>query len=142
MVGAGDDLPNYKAQAARLGFGDRVTFHDPMPARKAFALARTVVVPSRAEAMPYIVLETLAAGKPMIATNVGGIAEIFGHDKAGIAEPNVTAIEAHMISVLGDENAWAALMPDQTTLKARFGADVMAASIERAYFAALAHRNS
>jgi glycosyltransferase involved in cell wall biosynthesis len=45
MVGAGDDLPKYKAQAARLGFGNRVTFHDPMPARKAFALARTIVVP-------------------------------------------------------------------------------------------------
>ena len=34
-----------------------------MPAREAFALAELIVVPSRAEAMPYIVLETLAAGK-------------------------------------------------------------------------------
>jgi glycosyltransferase involved in cell wall biosynthesis len=142
MVGAGDDLPNYKAQAARLGFGSRVIFHDPMPARKAFALARTVVVPSRAEAMPYIVLETLAAGKPMIATNVGGIPEIFGKDKTGIAEPNVSSIEGHMVTVLGDEKSWAAAMPDQTTLKARFGADVMAASIEKAYFTALSRRNS
>jgi glycosyltransferase involved in cell wall biosynthesis len=135
-------LPNYKAQAARLGFGSRVIFHDPMPARKAFALARTVVVPSRAEAMPYIVLETLAAGKPMIATNVGGIPEIFGKDKTGIAEPNVSSIEGHMVTVLGDEKSWAAAMPDQTTLKARFGADVMAASIEKAYFTALSRRNS
>jgi glycosyltransferase involved in cell wall biosynthesis len=141
MVGAGDDLPKYKAQAHQLGFGQRVTFHDPMPARKAFALARTVVVPSRAEAMPYIVLETLAAAKPMIATNVGGIPEIFGSDKTGIAEPNVASIEALMIKVLGDEKAWVAAMPAQATLKARFGADVMAASIERAYFTALAHRN-
>ena len=50
----------------------------PMPARQAFALGRVIVVPSRAEAMPYIVLEALAAGKPMIATAVGGIPEIFG----------------------------------------------------------------
>ena len=141
MVGAGDDLPDYKAQAIRLGFGTRVTFHEPMPARKAFALARTVVVPSRAEAMPYIVLETLAAGKPMIATNVGGIPEIFGEDRTGIAEPNVASIEALMLRVLGDEQAWADTMPGQATLKARFGADVMAASIERAYFSALSHRN-
>ena len=142
MVGAGDDLPNYKTQAARLGFGNRVIFYDPMPARKAFALARTVVVPSRAEAMPYIVLETLAAGKPMIATNVGGIPEIFGKDVSGIAEPSVPSIEALMIRVLSDENAWAAAMPAKNTLKARFGADVMAASIEHAYFAALKRRNS
>ena len=142
MVGAGDDLPKYKVQAAQLGFESRITFFDPMPARQAFALARTVVVPSRAEAMPYIVLETLAAGKPMIATNVGGIPEIFGSDSAGITEPNVPTIEAHMGQVLSDETAWAALMPNQTTLKARFGANVMAASIESAYFTALARRNS
>ena len=142
MVGAGDDLPKYKVQAAQLGFESRITFIDPMPARQAFALARTVVVPSRAEAMPYIVLETLAAGKPMIATNVGGIPEIFGSDSAGITEPNVPTIEAHMGQVLSDETAWTALMPNQTTLKARFGANVMAASIESAYFTALARRNS
>ena len=141
MVGAGDDLPKYKEQAARLGFGNRVVFHDPMPARQAFALARTVVVPSRAEAMPYIVLETLAAGKPMIATNVGGIPEIFGQDNAGIAKPTVASIEALMGQALSDEAAWAALMPNQATLKARFGADIMAANIERAYFAALKRRN-
>jgi glycosyltransferase involved in cell wall biosynthesis len=36
------------------------------------------VVPSRKESLPYIVLEIAAAGKPLIATNVGGIPEIFG----------------------------------------------------------------
>ena len=34
----------------------------PMPARQAFALARIVVVPSRAESLPYLVLEAAAAG--------------------------------------------------------------------------------
>ncbi|MCU0830204.1 MAG: glycosyltransferase family 4 protein [Rhizobiaceae bacterium] len=141
MVGAGDDLPHYKAQAARLGFGARVTFHDPMPARQAFALARLVVVPSRAEAMPYIVLETLAAGKPMMATAVGGVPEIFGADTRGLMQPEVASIAANMTAALDDEAAWMAAMPSAGTLKARFGADVMAAGIERAYFSALRHRN-
>ncbi len=88
MVGDGEDLPRYIDQAARLGLKERITFRAAMPARQAFALARTVVVPSRAEALPYIVLEALAAAKPMIASAVGGIPEIFGagFSRAGRAE--------------------------------------------------------
>jgi len=35
-------------------------------------------MPSRAESLPYVVLEAAAAAKPLIATRVGGIPEIFG----------------------------------------------------------------
>jgi glycosyltransferase involved in cell wall biosynthesis len=133
MVGAGDDLPNYKAQAERLGFGSRVVFHEPMPARQAFALARAIVVPSRAEAMPYIVLEALAAGMPMIATSVGGIPEIFPAGTPALAEPDAGQIADRMERLLADPDAWRALMPDKPTLKSRFGADVMARDIEAAY---------
>ena len=94
MVGDGDDLPKYKAQVAALGLADRVVFHPPMPARQAFALARIIVVPSRAEAMPYIVLEALAAGMPMIASAVGGIPEIFGPDSPALVRPDAGEIAA------------------------------------------------
>ena len=43
-------------------------------------IGRLLVVPSRAESLPYIVLEAAAAGVPMIATRVGGIPEMFGPD--------------------------------------------------------------
>jgi glycosyltransferase involved in cell wall biosynthesis len=136
MVGAGEDLPRYEAEVERLGLADRIRFLPPMPARAAFALARLVVVPSRAEAMPYIVLETLAAGKPMIATAVGGIPEIFGSGSPALVNADADAIAGKMREALSDLAAYKNLMPDMTTLKARFGADVMAAEIEQAYFAA------
>lgn len=137
MVGAGDDLPSYRAQAKRLGLGERIEFLDPMPARKAFALADLVVVPSRAEAMPYIVLETLAAGKPMIATAVGGIPEIFGPDTSALVEPDPVELGNRMVMALSDLDGYRRTMPKGPDLKARFGADVMAGEIEKAYFAAL-----
>ncbi len=137
MVGGGDDLPRYKAQAARLGLEDRVAFLSPMPARQAFALAGIIVVPSRAEAMPYIVLEALAAGKSMIATAVGGIPEIFGASSPALVHPEVGALAAKMAEAVADPDAFAALMPQEEDLRARFGADVMAKEIERAYFSAL-----
>jgi glycosyltransferase involved in cell wall biosynthesis len=78
LVGQADGRVAYESMAARLGIADRVTFHDPMRARDAFATARAVTVPSRAESMPYVVLEAIAAGMPIVTTNVGGIPEIFG----------------------------------------------------------------
>ena len=139
LVGDGEDLQRYEAQVGRLGLADRVRFLRPMPARKAFALAEIVVVPSRAEAMPYIVLEALAAGKTMIATAVGGIPEIFGLGSPALVRPDAGELAAKMSEALADPQAFAGLMPDASDLKARFGADVMAAQIEKAYFSALGH---
>lgn len=137
MVGDGEDLPRYKAQAAALGLGPRVRFLDPMPARQAFALAGIIVVPSRAEAMPYIVLEALAAGKPMVATSVGGIPEIFAAGSSALVRPDAGELAERMSEALANPVAYRAQMPTTADLKARFGADVMAAEIEKAYFAAL-----
>ncbi|AZO08296.1 MULTISPECIES: glycosyltransferase [unclassified Mesorhizobium] len=137
MVGDGDDLPRYHAQVKRLGLSDDVRFLAPMPARQAFALAQLIVVPSRAEAMPYIVLEALAAGRPMIATAVGGIPEIFGEGSPALIRPDAVQLADRMKAALEDLAAFRQLMPQTVELKSRFGADVMAADIEKTYFAAL-----
>jgi glycosyltransferase involved in cell wall biosynthesis len=78
FFGSGPDRPKLIQQAAELGLADHVKFPGPTPIRAAFARGRIMVVPSRAESMPYVVLEAAAAGVPMVATNVGGIPEIFG----------------------------------------------------------------
>jgi glycosyltransferase involved in cell wall biosynthesis len=137
MVGDGEDLPRYKSEVDRQGLAGRVRFLDPMPARHAFALGRLIVVPSRAEAMPYIVLEALAAGLPMAATAVGGIPEIFGQNSPALVHPDAGELAEKMAEALADPASYHTLMPAPAELKARFGADVMAAAIERAYFAAL-----
>ncbi|RWM04477.1 MAG: glycosyltransferase family 1 protein [Mesorhizobium sp.] len=137
MVGDGDDLPRYHAQVERLGLKNRIRFLPPMPAREAFALAELVVVPSRAEAMPYIVLEALAAGMPMIATAVGGIPEVFGEGSPALIRPDPVELAGKIGMAFKDLDAYRKAMPQADELKARFGADVMAAEIEKAYFAAL-----
>ena len=53
-------------------------FAPVMPARRALTLGKVMVIPSRAESLPYVVLETAAAGMPLITTSVGGIPEIYG----------------------------------------------------------------
>ncbi len=68
VIGQAEEPEHYRALARTLGIAGRVAFHEPMPARQAFAGARAIVVPSRAESMPYVVLEAIAAGMPIIAT--------------------------------------------------------------------------
>jgi glycosyltransferase involved in cell wall biosynthesis len=78
LVGSGPDEALLRALAAQRGVSAQLTFLPPMPAREALRLGRVLIVPSRAESLPYIVLEAIAARTPIVATNVGGIPEIFG----------------------------------------------------------------
>jgi glycosyltransferase involved in cell wall biosynthesis len=58
------------------------------PAREAFAMGRMMVIPSRAESLPYVILEAAAAGVPIISTRVGGIPEIFGPQSDQLIAPD------------------------------------------------------
>jgi glycosyltransferase involved in cell wall biosynthesis len=80
IAGDGPDREIFVSLAKARGVETQVTFTGAMPARSAFAKGKLLAVPSRAESLPYIVLEALAASVPVIATNVGGIPEIFGAD--------------------------------------------------------------
>jgi hypothetical protein len=51
--------------------------------------------------------------------------------------PDAGELAAKMSEALADPEAFASSMPDVAGLKARFGVDVMAAQIEKAYFSAL-----
>ena len=127
MVGDGEDKPRYQARLDMLGMGDRVKMHDAMPARDAFALARTVVIPSRAESMPYIVLEAVAAGKPVISTEVGGIPEILGKGFAGFVPPgDIEALAGAMAHAIADPRWLPDAMPEMSAFRANFSAQTMA----------------
>lgn len=127
MVGDGPDREGYEAMISERGLGRRLTMMPAMPARKAFALTNFVVVPSRAEAMPYIVLEALAAGKPVIASRVGGIPEVLGVKSAALAVPgDATSLSDVMTQALQTPEWHDRVMPKPSDFKAVFSASVMA----------------
>ncbi len=134
MVGDGDDKPRYLATIQKSGLGQRIRMHDAMPARRAFAMARTVVIPSRAESMPYIVLEAVAAGRPVIATRVGGIPEILGPDSDALVAPgSVSKLSEAMVRALSDPSWLERAMPATASFRDRFSAATMASRIFSAY---------
>ncbi len=88
IAGEGPQGPELAAQAQRLGVADQIRFVGYQPAREAFAMGRMLVLPSRAESLPYVVLEAAAAGMPIIATDVGGVPEIFGPQAEHLIAPD------------------------------------------------------
>ena len=112
LVGSGPDRDALQQHAAEVGYADFVRFAGAMPARAAFRLGRMLIVPSRAESLPYVVLEAAGACIPMVATNVGGIPEIFGPMSGRLIPCNQPAIlaetVAHMLMRPREDNLQAA----------------------------------
>ena len=135
MVGDGPDSGRLREQAERLGLTSSTCFLAPIPARDAFRLGRLLVIPSRAESLPYIVLEAAAAAVPIITTDVGGIPEVFGPQSSRLIPPGNALALAHAISAALNDPA--ALRNEALTLRSRvqaeFSADSMTDQVLAAY---------
>jgi glycosyltransferase involved in cell wall biosynthesis len=142
IVGEGPDDAKLKAQASQLGLGDEVRFVGYQSARVAFAMGRILVIPSRAESLPYVVLEAAAAGMPIIATEVGGVPEIFGPHAAHLIPPdNVAALVAATRDAIVDlGRAQAVAQEVRARVRAEFSVDTMVDSGLAAYREAMALR--
>lgn len=139
LVGAGPDRDAFVAQAAEAGLADAIRFPGAMNARQAFALGRLMVVPSRAESLPYIVLETIAAQVPLITTRVGGIPEIYGPMADALIAPDSTdALVAAIADAFDHPERLAARTPALNERVSRqFSIDAMVDGVLDGYRAAL-----
>ena len=110
-----------------------------MAARQASALARTVVVPSRAESTPYLVLEAAAADRSIIATDVGGIPEVPAGEEERLIRPGDAAAlsEAAALSLAVPERMSAEAAFRREHVKRNFSLAKMTTRIEDIYRGAL-----
>jgi glycosyltransferase involved in cell wall biosynthesis len=99
LAGDGEETENLKAQIQKLGLTEAVRFIGHVKARYGFSKGSVLVVPSRGDSMPYVVIEAAAAGIPMVAANVGGIPEIFGSHADALFAPNIVAAMADAIEI-------------------------------------------
>jgi glycosyltransferase involved in cell wall biosynthesis len=140
LVGDGPDRELLHGQVERLGLSDIVRFRPAMPAREAQALGRVMVIPSRAESLPYVVLEAAAAGLPLITTKVGGIPEIYGTlTDTLVPADDVGALAQTIARTLDHPDATAALAKRlQERVASSFSVDTMVDGVLSAYETGLA----
>jgi glycosyltransferase involved in cell wall biosynthesis len=105
LAGDGEEIETLKARINRLGLTEAVRFIGHVKARYGFSKGRLLVVPSRGDSMPYVVIEAAAAGVPIVAANVGGIPEIFGPHTPALFAPNNVSAMADAIATALEERA-------------------------------------
>jgi len=99
LAGDGEEMSALKAQVERSGLAGSIRFIGHVKARYGFSKGNLLVVPSRGDSMPYVVIEAAAAGIPMMAANVGGIPEIFGSHTDALFAPNIVGAMADAIEI-------------------------------------------
>jgi glycosyltransferase involved in cell wall biosynthesis len=89
VVGDGPDSKEYEDLAARLGLDAIVRFHGVKSKQEVAQFMRNCdffVLPSLLENLPCVLIEAMASGKPVLASDVGGVGEIVT-DTNGVLVP-------------------------------------------------------
>lgn len=100
LVGGGHTLPAMQRLAAKQGIADLVEFAGEIPHAGAYmTCGKVLVAPSRWEGMPYLLLEAVARGRPVIAADCAGNREVLsGYAHARLFEAANPAALAALLS--------------------------------------------
>jgi glycosyltransferase involved in cell wall biosynthesis len=130
IAGRGELGPALAREAAGLGLGDRVRllgYRTDVPA--LLGLMDVFVLPSLSEGLPLSLLEAQAAGKPVVASRVGGCPEALDDGRSGYLVPprDPQVLAERLLSLLGDPAAARAMgAHGRARVRAMFSLDAMA----------------
>lgn len=139
----GPDYINYKGELLKIARGLHVdknlSFIDPVynleKELEAYAACDIFVMPSSFEGFSQAVLKAMAQGKPVIATNVGGLPYEVDYGKCGILVPyaNFEALAKAIVKLFASPEEACKLAEEAKHRVQNFTYDVLAKSLERVY---------
>ncbi len=144
MVSSRPSSDAFQAYAKQAELSDAISFMPPQPIRNVLGHGRLMVIPFHAESLPYVILEAAVAAQLLVATNVGGIPEIFGPRAIELVPSgDPYALANAIMNKLGkpasEHSAKARALSD--FVQCRFCLDKMVTGVLDGYDAAFAGRN-
>jgi glycosyltransferase involved in cell wall biosynthesis len=136
VFGEGPLRPALEAQAQALGLGDRFVFggftRDVARTLSAFDIS---VFPSLWEGTPLTVFEALAMGKPIVATDADGLADVLTNDHNALIVPkrNAAALADGVIRMIDNPEIRARLSVHARVIGRQFDIQAFVHKMERLY---------
>ncbi len=128
VVGDGPDLARLRCEARGLGIAERVHFagHVPDPAA-LYATFDLFALSSDTEQMPLSLLEAMAAGLPVVATDVGDVARMLATpNRPWVVPADDARFAAALADLAGRRHAWAAIgAANRRVAQSRFDQEAM-----------------
>lgn len=141
VIGGGDQRHDLERLVSELDLQAAVTFTGELPpegVRDRLARARVFVLPSRSEGMPLSLLEAMSAGVPVVASSVGGVADLLTEGAGLLVPPDDPAALAGAITPLLVDDRHARELSEEARHRAlMFDVAAMAADYERAFAACM-----
>jgi len=142
LVGDGEMRAALRAQADALGLSDRIVFtgfREDIPA--LIAGMDVFVLPSINEGMGRVLVMAMALGKPIVATRVGGVAELLGDGEAGLLVPprDPAALAEAATALLRDVTRASALAEAGRRRAPRYSAEAMLEALAKVYREVMTH---
>jgi glycosyltransferase involved in cell wall biosynthesis len=144
IIGDGPERARLESLAAARGLSRAIVFfgHQPDVARRLDE-ADIFVLPSRSEGFPNAVLEAMAAGLPVVASDIAALRELIEHERTGLLIPSgVPRVLADTVCRLMGDAIFAGQLGEQAAsdVRARYSFDRMVGAFESLYLAELSRR--
>jgi len=136
LVGEGPWEKELRVKTKALGLESRVRFAGHcQDVASVYAASDVIVIPSRSEGLPNVLLEAMAFGKPVIATGAGGIPEVIhdGTDGRLVPSEDPANMAAAICSLLGNAEERAFFARNAAATARLFSPEIRAGRILGAY---------
>ena len=136
FVGKGDMEEQLRAEASRMGVSDKVTFlgwRNDIP--EIMHTLDILVLPSLNEGMGRVLVEAMAAGKPVVASSVGGILDLVKHGHNGflVTPGDVVGLSLAIEELVRDERLRNEMGRRGSTMAQNYSVEKMLREIDALY---------